>query len=363
MTTATTSNVMSTKTSLGEADAGRAPIGGRKHSAVRRCAATNDDDDRACHPPSTLAATIGTSSSSAVIVCRRGRRAAEQSPVTRAIPPRPTSQALGGGTVPTSAAARGPARGSRYPTGFSVTICGRSGPSPRRRRRRLTPTRRALRSGRDRRSRSPAPAPRGSPAARRCASGSARIVNCCGVELDGRAADLDLVGRRVEPDVAGFQGPGRDQYRRVAAAWRSCTPMRATSTSIVDRLDDVVVGTDVEGGDDPARRRPSPDTTTIGDARPHVELAAELDAVDVGQPEVEQDDVVVAPRRPASRAARPSPTAVTSKPRAVERRARGPAGAAHRPRPPGWTAPRQCTAGRSAVHPQRRSRARSFTRR
>ena len=41
------------------------------------------------------------------------------------------------------------------------------------------------------------------------------------------------------------------------------------------------------------RSSSSPDTTTIGRAGPHVQVAAELDAVDVRQAEVEQDDVVV----------------------------------------------------------------------
>ena len=58
------------------------------------------------------------------------------------------------------------------------------------------------------------------------------------------------------------------------------------------RFDHVVVGTDVEGGDDPVV------VVVAGHdddrcAGPHVEPPAQLDAVDVREPEIEEDDVVV----------------------------------------------------------------------
>ena len=136
------------------------------------------------------------------------------------------------------------------------------------------------------------------------------------VQLDRRAGDLDLVGRAVEADVTDAQDVA-DEDRRGDDGVAELDADAGDEHLDRDRLDDVVVGADAEGGDDPRRRRRRADTMMMGTAGPHVELPAQLDAVDVGQAEVEEDEVVVAASRPPPGACRPSPTGVTSKPRAV----------------------------------------------
>ena len=89
-----------------------------------------------------------------------------------------------------------------------------------------------------------------------------------------------------------------------------------------DRLDDVVVGADAECGDVRSSRS-SADTMMMGDGRPHVQLPAQLDTVDVGQAEIEQDEVVIGSVSAASVPAGRHRPVVTWKPRAVRARSPG----------------------------------------
>ena len=99
------------------------------------------------------------------------------------------------------------------------------------------------------------------------------------------------MGRGVDGDVAGFQNVAVDQR----GGGRGMAQLHADARhEDVDRhrLDHVVVGTDLEGGDDPAVVA-VPRHDDDRRARPHAQVATELDAVDVREAEVEQDDVVV----------------------------------------------------------------------
>jgi hypothetical protein len=110
--------------------------------------------------------------------------------------------------------------------------------------------------------------------------------------LDGCQADLpfaerDLPPREVDAQVADVD-EGRGGRRRGGAAERGADPGEQLADP--EGLREVVVGARIEGLDlvrFPASGRDDDD----GNRRPAADLAGEVDAVAVGEPEVEEDDL------------------------------------------------------------------------